>query len=395
MRARARRSTVLAVLMLLSTALFAAEGPPGTLDLEYPFPISVVEMALRQLGAYTGARLPTLDGFIKTERAQLPQYERPYHEYKIELLPKASDRTLVRVRAAVSAWYQDPEGRQTGYQTLESNGRLESDLLDRLGEFLNKSQSKIITDPGVFAKQLATVRQQESDTQRRIAELEEQLQALQAANARSNTTEYVSVIRFPAPVFSTPEEHAVVLLRARSEDEFEVIERHVAWVRVGLDEGRTGWLKGSQVKSNTVLLTGGRSGRDDNIGTVGEGFSVIRETVSEFSGDWARLKGKRTLYVSARPEGSVPDVAAGKKVRFVEATFKERYRELSHDSQNSVEGIVVIFLDQRGGVAAASLEDISDWAEGRLSRMAFLKKCSLDPPGAFEDSRAGAKAALP
>jgi signal transduction histidine kinase len=77
-------------------------------------------------------------------------------------VPKASDRTLVRVRATVSAWYQDPEGRQAGYQTLESNGRLESDLLDRLGEFLNKNQSKIITDPAVFGV---------SDTGRGIPEL--------------------------------------------------------------------------------------------------------------------------------------------------------------------------------------------------------------------------------
>src|SRR5713226_8948566 len=125
------------------------------------------------------------------------------------------------------------------------------------------------------------------------------------------------------------------------------------------------------------------------------GFTIVRETASSFSGDWPRLKGKQALYLWARPEGSIPSMAAGKKLRFAEAIFLERYREASHSSRSSVEGIVVIFLDQRGGVAAASLEDIGHWADGSLSQTAFLKKCSLDPPGAFENADTTRGAALP
>ena len=88
-------------------------------------------------------------------------------------------------------------------------------------------------------------------------------------------------------------------------------------------------------------------------------------------------------------------MAAGKKLRFAEAIFLERYREASHSSRRSVEGIVVIFLDQRGGVAAASLVDIGHWADGSLNQTAFLKKCSLDPPGAFENADTTRGAALP
>jgi len=44
---------------------------------------------------------------------------------------------------------------------------------------------------------------------------------------------------------------------------------------------------------------------------------------------------------------------------------------------------VVIFLDQQGGVAAASLDDIRLFADGSLSQEAFLKKCSFDPPSSF------------
>src|ERR1700730_9963633 len=73
----------------------------------------------------------------------------------------------------------------------------------------------------------------------------------------------------------------------------------------------------------------------------------------------------------------------GDKLQLEEHIFRERDRETAYDSRNSVAGVVVIFLDQRGGVAAASLEDIRFWAEGRLTSTAFIKNCSLDPPGAF------------
>ncbi|PYX08519.1 MAG: hypothetical protein DMG88_09985 [Acidobacteria bacterium] len=81
-------------------------------------------------------------------------------------------------------------------------------------------------------------------------------------------------------------------------------------------------------------------------------------------------------------------------MRFAESIFRERYREASHNSQNSVAGIVVIFLDQRGGVAAAALDDIAHWADGSLAQAAFLKKCSLDPPGAFEGASSKSQAVL-
>jgi hypothetical protein len=48
-----------------------------------------------------------------------------------------------------------------------------------------------------------------------------------------------------------------------------------------------------------------------------------------------------------------------------------------------VQGVVVIFMDQGGGVAAASLDDIKSWMEGSLSKAEFIKRCSLDPPSAF------------
>ena len=115
----------------------------------------------------------------------------------------------------------------------------------------------------------------------------------------------------------------------------------------------------------------------------GESFSVIREMASTFTGDWAPLNGKQALYVWARPEGSPLNVMADKKLRFAESIFKQRFHASDPTSPNPVAGVVVIFLDQAGGVAAASMEDIALWTHGSLSQSAFVKKCSLDPPSAF------------
>jgi hypothetical protein len=373
--------TALLTVVLISSSWAAVEDSAGVTEREYPVSLPPVKLALQQLGAYTGSRLPTLDGFIKAVRADLGHYERPYYEYKIELVPTAADRTMVRVRANVSAWYTDAEGRQSGYVAFESNGRLEGDLLNRLNEFLVKNKSVIAADPDTVARQIATARQQQLETDRRILDLEKQLQAVPAPGPPTNRVEMVSVSKVPVPIFSAPEDHASVLLRAQPDDAFEVLEHRGTWLRIGLGD-KSGWVKHAQVQS---LAENSSSPVPDGTTAAMEAFAVIRETASPFSGEWGRLQGKQALYLWARPQDSIRDVAVGKKLKFVEMLFKERYLELAHNSQNTVGGIVVIFLDQRGGVAAATVEDIARWTSGSLTHLAFLKKCSLDPPGAFEN----------
>jgi hypothetical protein len=122
------------------------------------------------------------------------------------------------------------------------------------------------------------------------------------------------------------------------------------------------------------------------------GFEVIRENTDEFLGDWTRLKGKKALYIWAKPDGSAMNRPTASRLQFVQNVFTERYQEMTHSTQDVTEGIVVIFVDDRGGVAAASMEDIRSWVEGTLSQAAFLKKCSLDPPGAFGETHPSAPA---
>ena len=172
------------------------------------------------------------------------------------------------------------------------------------------------------------------------------------------------------------------MLRGQSEDEFEVLERRGAWVRLRLEDNRDGWVKSSQVSPNRPTSANASALRGE-VGSGTNAFTVIREVSSTFSGDWKRLKGKKVLYIWARPEGSSLNVKAGRKLRFAQATFSERYRQAVHGSQVSPEGIVVIFLDQQGGVAAATLSDIGLWVEGAITGPVFFNRCSLDPPSAF------------
>jgi hypothetical protein len=388
---RAGLKIVGAVLMAISACGLCAENSTAVQSRDYPFPLPAVKQALQQLGAYTGSRLPSLDGFIASVRADLGHYERPYYEYKIELQPAAVDRTTVRVKANVSAWYAEGQGGESGYVAFESNGRLENDLLDRLNELLTKNQSKIATDPETVVRQLAALRQQRLEAERRVAELQKQLQAPPAAG-QTSSAEIVSVIRPPVAVVSAPQENASVVLRTQSEDEFEVLEHRGPWLRVKLSDTTSGWVKRGQVRQS---VPAGSADEQPSDKTEAGAYTIIREMVSPFSGEWTRLNGKQALYLWARPEGSIRDVALGQKLKFVEDIFRQRYREVTHSSQSPVEGIVVIFLDKRGGVAAATLEDIAGWADGNLSQTAFLKKCSLDPPGAFENAVNGPRARLP
>ena len=366
--------------ILLLALVSSAQEARQSYEREYAFPIATVEAALRQLGAYAGARLPALEGFIRTTRSELPQYQRAYYEYKIELAPATRDRTLVRLKVSISAWYEDPQGKQSGYQAFESNGRLETDLLDRLNDLLN-SKGGIEADPERLARKVQEIRQQRAQAEIRISELQHEIANFENTSAEKNT-DYVSILKSVTSIRDRPTKASPVLLQARSEDAFQILESRGAWLRVALEDSHSGWVRRTQVQINSLASSNQVPARPSSAA----GFTVIREMSSTFSGDWPRLKNHPALYIWAKPQGLAPNLAIAEKWHFAAATFKERYREFAHMSNDAPDGIVVIFLDDRGGVAAAVLDDIRQWAEESLSSSAFLKRCSLDPAGAFEVS---------
>jgi hypothetical protein len=316
-----------------------------------------------------------MEGFVQTDNIPLDQLKRPYNEYKIDLQTPAPDRTVVRVKANVTAWYSSPD-QGSGYKALESNGRLESDLLDRLSDYLKNKSS----DPVVLKKRLAEVAADTTAAKSRIAELQAQLAVAKTATAAPAEGEFAFVHKDHVVILSEPSEHASVLLRPELEDEFAVLEHRGPWLRVQLEQGRSGWVLRSRVQSGSADLQSSSKSQ----GHAQNPFSVFRESSTDFSGDWPRLQGKQALYIWAQPGGPVTEE---ERVAFAQSTFRESYREAVHVSHSPLEGIVIIFMDARGAVAAAAMDDIRSWMEGTLSDTAFLNRCSLDPKAAFEFPR--------
>ena len=114
-------------------------------------------------------------------------------------------------------------------------------------------------------------------------------------------------------------------------------------------------------------------------------FQVLREQVQVFHGDWKELGGKQVLYVWVLRRGVNLGVPSEARWSFATHTFLDRYRQ--RNASRDVAGIVVIFLEPHGGVAAATMADIGQLASGRLSTVAFRNRCSLDPLPAFAAER--------
>jgi hypothetical protein len=371
----AMRFALAPALLLASVALSWSGDLKGAQEREFPVSVAAAKAALQNIGAYNGSRLPSLEGFVKLEGVHVQEYQRPYYEFKIDLVPAASGGTVVRVKANVSAWYVAPNV-EPGYRALDSNGRLESDLLDRLSEYLKDKAA----DAATLTQWISAAHAQRLSAESRLAELQDQLQKVQASNGQTPKQEFVSVTTARVSVLSAPDERASVVLRAQVDDEFQILEHRGGWLRVGLDNANSGWVKRAQVQPGTSVATNDAQSRPR---ANAAGFTIVREMASDFSGEWPRLKGKKALYLWAQPDGTVLNLPTGNRLQFVQTVFLEQYREVAHSSQHSVDGIVVIFVDERGAVAAAALDDIRLWAEGSLTQSAFLKKCSLDPPTAF------------
>lgn len=66
-----------------------------------------VDKALKEMQAYSGQKLPTVEGFVANAEHPRDHYERPFYKFSFDLLPTASGTTVVRVTAKITAWYAD------------------------------------------------------------------------------------------------------------------------------------------------------------------------------------------------------------------------------------------------------------------------------------------------
>ena len=403
------------ILAALCGHVWAQWEDSAPVERTYPFSVDAVQKALQRIGGFGGGKLPVLDGFVTSTDPE--RYDHPYFQYRVHLKSVDPNTTLVSVEAKISALFVNQDPAHPEYQALPSNGRLESDLHDRLQQALRatsaappmqprKDAAPPITQPAEVAatksssaattaqSQLDAILAERQSVREKIAALHAQIDQLKSSDHKpANAAKVGSVKRSGVGVMSRENFGGPVLFRAQAEDEFEIVQLQSGWAQVRLGPDSTGYIQADELNLPAGIVERPADTPAANASAPAAtpqadlGFSVSREDVTLFSGDWPRLKGKKVLFVYAQPRGLLSDMAnENAKLGYAKRIFESRYRTVLQ-SKTDLEGVVVVFLGSRGGVAAATLSDIRQWIEGGLADEAFVNRCSLDPPTEFRSMR--------
>jgi hypothetical protein len=291
---------------------------------------------------------------------------------------------------------------------LESNGRVESDLLDRLQEALKASSaSKNINAARVSgsppAKSAAPaidapvpqlpdhpalaagLNKDQANLQ--DGQLQEEAKSLEnILRNQSHPTNLIAVKRDNTQVVQSPIADAKVLFLASAEDEFEVLDENPAWVHVRISGLARGWLRRSAVEmpgdskappgdEMTVVPAQKAAGTDRQ--QLPAAFSVSSEEIGSFPGDWAPLHGNNVKIITLQQAPSIGRITSPQeKKQFAEILLKRESSSLPADDA----GLVLVFDSEDGGMVAATRSALKQWNTGMLSEAAFWKQCFLDPP---------------
>jgi len=398
--------------LILTVCLQTASGQAVPYARSYAKPKNEVEQALKELQAYSGQKLPTLEGFVAPPAKPPERYERGFYQFAIELLPGDEGTTIVRLSAKVTAWYADRDVTKSGYEVLVSNGRLELDLLDRLQEKLTGKpvdppatvNSNVQTPrpkldlsgvPGasvppppapVVAKtpdEVAALRTKRVIAEKRVQQLTEELKSLEEIkHNQAHQQNLVIVSKSATPLYAKAAEGSRVLFQAAVNDEFEFLDMEGEWVHVSISGDSRGYLRQSGVQlpeSVAARLHATASGPEAKFA----GFRIEREEMSSFPGDWSGLKGKTVKIYTVQPLTENPkETGASVRLNYALVLFEKGWKE-SATVPPLPDGVVVIFDAADGGIAGATLADIQKVASGALSREAFWTQSYLDPPEAF------------
>jgi hypothetical protein len=377
----------------------------------YAKPKAEVEQALKELQAYSGQKLPILDGFVAPGSKSLDHYERGFYQYSIELLPGDAGATVVRLSAKITAWYVDRDAAKSGYEVLPSNGRLELDLLDRLQEKLTGKPvdppatlntmvqaprpkldlsgvpgAVISTPPSPVAKtpdEVAALRSQRVVEERRVQQLTAELQNLQEIqHNQSRPQNLVTVTKSGTTVYDKPSENARQLFQAATNDEFEFLDATNGWIHITISGDSRGY-----VKQNAVTLSDRIAAQiasaDNELQEKFPGFRMEHEDLGSFPGDWSVLKGKTVKIFTVQPVSqNAKETGPAARLTYTLALFEKTAKEAASVSP-APEGVVVIFDAADGGIAGAAMADIKKLLSGALTREAFWAQAYLDPSDAF------------
>ena len=410
----------LAVALLLSTlTVFSANGQAMPYARTFSKPKTEVEQALKDLQAYTGQKLPIVDGFVGTTQQPLERYERAFYQFSIEVLPGVPAGTIVQISAKITAWYADRDPAKSGYQILPSNGRLELDLLDRLDEkFGNKpapGTARSLATSGISVptpklnlagginmspgngnpiaapegtEDLNRLRGEREAEEKRMRNLNMELQGLEEVKKnQAHPLNLVTVKRAGTPVMARAGEESRVLFKAAVNDEFEFLDAEGEWIHVQISGVSRGYIRRSALELPELIAEHLEETAKVEAAAKHGAFRVEREENSVFPGDWEALKGKTVKIYTVQPASQDPkETDASAKLKFA-GSLMQKFVEGVTPGAAARDGVVVIFDSADGGIAGATLASIQQLAKGEISAEAFWKQCYLDPPETFQSKR--------
>jgi hypothetical protein len=430
------RVLLLSAAVFLSTVIALAQST----DHERAFPQSkaVIEKALKEMQTAAAGRLPTLDGFAAPADHSLENYRRGYYQAKFQVTAAPSGGSIVRVSVEVTAWYNDPVASRSGYRALPSNGRLEADLLDQLGDQLAStapaSTPGVESSAGVVAARAtrtspettqsptaATTAASEpeisapaprlpdsnasyasSSLERGLAEkagsqpntkkiedrgsggpLQTELENLQEIiKNQGRPKNLVAVKKTGTPVISSPSLTAKTLFLASAHDEFEMLDYNRDWVHVRISGLSRGWIWRDNLEMPSSVPNSDSAPNKSALPTAAELFHVSREEVAQFPGDWPPLRGKNVKIVSVEDSQDNAKTDSLLRLEFAKSVIQKDYAELA-EKTGQLAGIVLIFDSVDGGMLAAAFPTLQQWKAGKLSDAALWHQCFFDPPETF------------
>ena len=412
----------------------ASDAPSVPYERAFPQSKPAVEKTLKQLQSSASGRLPVLDGFTRAGDRPLERFQRGYYQCAIQVSATPSGGALVRVSAKITAWYADPAAAKSGYQELPSNGRLETDFLDRLEDALagaaasataNHPVSSVASQPknkpvgsapaisapmpsggaagamassktsaapdtspfkvgnGVSSDLTASLATQRAVADKHMEELTKEAKGLEEIlRNQAHPNNLVAVKKSGTPVLVSPVEGAKVLFLATAEDEFEILDMNASWVHVRISGLSRGWIRRSGLEMPASFASSAKA-EAPSAPASAERFQVKNEEIASFPGTWEPLRGKTVKILTVQnASGSASISGSGAKLEFAKSLFDKEYTELTQASTTAV-GVVVIFDTEDGGMAAATLPTLQQWKAGTLSDQALWRRCFFDPPETF------------
>jgi hypothetical protein len=329
----------------------------------------------------------------------------------------------VRVTAKLTAWYNDADASKSGYRVLQSNGRLEADVLDRIAEILSPGSTstalanvpgsgvvsqprektttasisvapsgtssadmvsphgdtkEVALPPGTTLESLRAMRLEEEKKSEALSTYIKNLEEIQ--QNQSHPSDLAAVRKNKTPIYAKPAETAQLLMNADAQDEFEVLGLEGPWVHVQISGVSRGWIRRSQLEMPAGFGESSEAAAAN--APSGAVFKVAKEGSSSFQGNWPPLQGKAVRFEWVEPASPALPTTRQEKLSFAKNVFLNVYHNAA-SSQPATAGIVVVFDSADGGQVAATMASVEELAKGSLSDSAFWRKCSLDPPESF------------